>query len=101
MGPDYPTKEQAQERAEMSASCLGMIREMLEGLGIDMTRCPPMFYPEAIKNLYVWTAWASRDCERTHQWHGGDSAATAKCIHEAIKKHGEEQQAKDRVKRKK
>ena len=68
---DSPTQEEIKERAEMSASCLGMIREMLEGLGIDMTRCPPMFYPEAIKNLYVWTAWASRDCERAHQWHGG------------------------------
>lgn len=100
MGPDFPTKEQVQERAEMSASCLGMIREMLEGLGINMERCPPMFYPEAIKNLYVWTAWASRDCERAHQWHGGDSGAAAKCINEAIRKHGEEQQAKDRVRRK-
>lgn len=88
MGPDSPTKEEVNERAEMSASCLGMIREMLEGLGIDMTRCPPMFYPEAIKNLYVWTAQASRDCQIGHQWHGGDTLKAGECINSGIKKYG-------------
>lgn len=99
MGPE-PIKMDLKEQLAMSDSCFDMIKEMLVGLGIQMDACPPMFYPEAIKNLYVWTAWASRDCERAHHWHEGDPAASAKCIHEAIVKFGVEQQARERVRRK-
>lgn len=101
MAASEPTEKDLKEHIEMSDSCFAMIKEMLEGLGIQMDACPPMFYPEAIKNLYVWTAWASRDCERAHKWHEGDPAASANCIHEAIKKFGKDQQARERVGRKK
>lgn len=99
MGPE-PIKMDLKDQLEMSDSCLGMIKEMLEGLGIQMDACPPMFYPEAIKNLYVWTAFASRDCQAAHGWHGTDDKAAAKCIHEGIVKYGKEKQEKDRGKRK-
>lgn len=100
MGPDYPTKEDLKERAEMSSGCLLMVREMLEGLGIDMERCPPMFYPEAIKNLYVWTAKASRDCQIEHQWHGNDSLKAGECINAGIKKYGKLHREEGKGKRK-
>lgn len=31
--------------------CLGMIRDRLAELGIDMEHCPPMCYDDAIRNL--------------------------------------------------
>lgn len=31
--------------------CLGMIRDRLEELGIDMEHCPPMMYDDAIRSL--------------------------------------------------
>lgn len=95
-----PGEISQKDQLEMADACLDMIREMLVGLGIQMDACPPMFYPEAIKNLYVWTAYASRDCERDHKWHEGDPKASANCIHEGIKKYGREQQARERVRKK-
>ena len=41
---------EAQRDAEMSWDCLGMIHEVLDPR-IDMSGCPPMFYPEAIVNI--------------------------------------------------
>jgi hypothetical protein len=94
-----PIKMDLKDQLEMSDSCFDMIKEMLVGLGIKMDACPPMFYPEAIKNLYVWTAFASRDCQIAHGWHGEDKPASAKCIHEGIVKYGKEKAEKDRGKK--
>lgn len=83
-----PTLKELKDADEMSRGCFEMIKEKLVDLGIRMDRCPPMFYPEAIHNLYVWTAKASRDCMRDHQWHGKDESAAAKCIHDAVIRYG-------------
>jgi len=95
-----PTLKELQDDAEMSRGCFDMIKDKLVNLGISMDACPPMFYPEAIHNLYVWTAFASRDCERDHKWHNGDSAASGKCIHERVVRYCKEQSAKERVRKK-
>jgi len=89
-----PTLKELKDDAEMSRGCFDMIKEKLVGLGIEMDACPPMFYPEAIHNLYVWTAKASRDCQRDHQWHGKDESAAAKCIHEGVIRYGQEREGR-------
>lgn len=63
------------------------IRETLSRLGVPMEHCPPMMYPEAIHNLAVWTARASRDCWRDHEWHKDDHAAFSKCMYDSIRRY--------------
>lgn len=72
----------------MANECLDEVKEGLIGSEIDMSACPPMFYREAIHNLYVWTARASRDCQRDHNWHDGDDKAVAKCLVASIRVQG-------------
>ncbi len=77
---------------EMANECLSMIREKLARV-IPMEHCPPMLYPEAIQNMFVWTARASRDCQVEHSWHHGDETLASKCIkgkvgEYAYKRHG-------------
>lgn len=64
--------------------CLWMIKKELEVLGIQMDSCPPMFYPEAIRNLFTWTALAARDCVVLHRWHDKNIDTVVRCIREAI-----------------
>lgn len=88
------TLKDALEALEMADSCLEMIRKGLDDKGIPMEQCPPMFYPEAIHNLAVWTAKASRDCWRDHQWHGEEVKALAACLTAGVKRYAAE--AKER-----
>jgi hypothetical protein len=91
----------ALESLEMADSCLGMIRRSLEDKGISMEQCPPMFYPEAIHNLAVWTAKASRDCWRDHQWHNEESKAFADCMTAGIKHYAVEAEMRFKAEAKK
>lgn len=65
---------------------LSEVRKCLEGHGVSMDHCPPMFYPEAIHNLAVWSAKAGMECQRDHNWHDGDLKKVGECIHAWIKK---------------
>jgi len=67
--------------------CLDLIKEELAGYGVRMDSCPPMFYPEAIHNLFAWTARASGVCQKKHGWHGNNLARVAGCIKRWIQKH--------------
>lgn len=85
MSKDRPV---APDDLEMANECLYMIREKLASI-IPMDGCPPMFYPEAIHNLYVWAVKSSRDCQRDHNGHDGDEQAMAKCVVEKVKQYAE------------
>lgn len=61
-----------------------MVKDKLAELGIQMDACPPMFFPEAINNLFVWTAQASRECSAAHGWHGMNERLVAQCIRDWI-----------------
>jgi len=39
------------EHADLSNSCMDMIREDFERMGMDMSGSPPMMYPEAMQSL--------------------------------------------------
>lgn len=80
-----PKKAKRFTAADDLRQVLKMIKEKLDGLGISMESCPPLFYPEAIHNLYVWTAKASRDCQAKHSWHGNNEKEVVKCIMARIK----------------
>jgi hypothetical protein len=75
-----------------SDECLLLIKEKLEALGIEMTACPPMFYPEAIHNLFVWTAKASWECWGRHGFHGEwqPGPKVAQCIVKQIQERQKE-----------
>lgn len=90
----------ALESLEMADSCLGMIRRSLEDKGISMEQCPPMFYPEAIHNLAIWTAKASRDCWRDHQWHNEEGSALGACMTVGVKRYAAEAEARFKAKAK-
>lgn len=62
-----------------------LIKEELIELGVQMDGCPPMWYPEAIHNLFVWTAMAARDCTIFHDFHKMDLRATRQCLVASIK----------------
>ena len=94
MSPKAVQKSQPEtpDDTGMAGECLAMIREKLARV-IPMEHCPPMLYPEAIQNMFVWTARASRDCQVEHSWHHGDEALASKCIKGKVgeyadKKHG-------------
>lgn len=91
----------ALDTLEMARACLDQIREGLEAKGISMEQCPPMFYPEAIHNLAIWTAKASRDCWRDHQWHNEDLKAVGACMAAGVKRYGAEAQERFKDKAKK
>jgi hypothetical protein len=77
----------------MAGECLLEVRQGLEQLGVPMEGCPPMFYREAVHNLYVWSARAGRDCQRDHNWHDGNDEEVAKCIVANIKEQAKGQKA--------
>jgi hypothetical protein len=79
----------ATENLGWADSILGQIKEVLAAKGIPMNACPPMLYPEAVHNLYVWTAMASRDCWRDHQWHNNDVGVAGKCLSEGVKRYAD------------
>ncbi len=94
MSPKAVPKSQPEtlDDTGMAGECLSMIREKLARV-IPMEHCPPMLYPEAIQNIFVWKARASRDCQVEHSWHHGDETLASKCIkgkvgEYAAKKHG-------------
>lgn len=74
---------------DASGECLALIGEKLETF-IPMDGCPPMFYPEAIHNLFVWSVKAGRDCQKEHDFHGKDEALQAACLREKIRKYATE-----------
>lgn len=47
--------DRACQEVEMANGCLIMVKEALEGLGVDMSACPPMMYPEAIRKAVADT----------------------------------------------
>lgn len=80
------TKNDLRSDVASGDHCLKLIKEQLANLGVHMDACPPMFYPEAIHNLFTWTAKASRECCALHGWHGGDEEKVIACIREQIEK---------------
>ena len=88
------TKNDLRAQAAADDSCLGEIRKALEGLGVEMDACPPMFYPAAVMNVATWTARAARQCHVDHGWHGGDDAAVAACIRTWIVEHQKQESAR-------
>ena len=67
--------------------CLLEIRDALQSKGVPMEQCPPSMYSEAIHNLAVWVARASRDCWRDHEWHKDDKAVFSKCMYDSIQRY--------------
>ena len=63
------------------------IRNALHSKGIPMEQCPPSMYSEAVHNLAVWVARASRDCWRDHEWHKDDHAAFSKCMYDSVRRY--------------
>ncbi len=81
------TKSQLEGEVADCDQVLKMIKEKLQEFGIEMDACPPLFYPEAINNLFVWTATASWECWGRHGFHGEwkPGSKVAACIHKQIK----------------
>lgn len=49
-----------------TGACLDLVREALMQHGVKMESCPPMLYPEAIHNLFVWGIRAGQECLKKH-----------------------------------
>lgn len=81
-------EEVVQAFIEMRDSLLE-IRKTLHSKGIPMEQCPPSMYSEAIHNLAVWVARASRDCWRDHEWHKDDHAAFSKCMRDSVRHYAD------------
>lgn len=80
------TKPSDKELLEMANDCLAEVEATLNGKGVPMDGCPPMFYPEAIHNLYVWTHEATRECGRKHRYHRNNKKLIGRCVVAGIKR---------------
>lgn len=89
VGPVSNRKTKSTLTSDVGAAdeCLRMVKFKLEECGIQMDACPPMFYAEAIHNLFSWTALAARDCCALHGWHDKDEIKVVQCIKEWIARH--------------
>jgi hypothetical protein len=84
------TQKVRRTRDDWKGECLQMVKEALQRHGVEMNACPPMFYPEAIHNLFVWGIMAALACCKAH---GNQSQEhQVKCISEWIR---ERQKTKD------
>lgn len=70
------------------------IKLQLEELGVPMEGCPPMWYPEAIHNLFVWTVFATRECVALHDFHHGNNMEIRVCLKDRIQTYAK-QNSKD------
>lgn len=66
-------------------TCLDLVREALVQHGVQMEKSPPMLYPEAIHNLFIWGIKAGQECLKNHGIQSQEHQV--KCISDWIAKH--------------
>jgi hypothetical protein len=73
---------------DWKGECLHMVKESIEKRGVNMDGCPPMFYPEAIHNLFAWGIKGALACREAHG--NRDQKHLIECVLAWMKKHQEE-----------